>query len=511
MQFIVFAAFAMVLSVPPDGPPWKTVPGDAVALGSAIGQSLIAAAVAWWYARSVHRRLDRDPARLSMAQHTLASANQTLRIVLLAGFSAGLFLTDWTRFLRRWPAMDRVPGLDEMLMLAPFLVATLIGWVVLYRADKAIRDSSFEARLWAAQPARPTWSLGHYLLFMFRHNVLIILVPMLPILLANDLVGESHFGPRLRRLTNVPWADQAALGLVAGAVFLVAPLMLRFVWHTRPLPVGELRGRLETLCRRIGLAYRDILIWESDGMMVNAAVMGLVRPVRYILLSDGLLESMDDRSIEAVFGHEAGHVRHHHITFYLLFAVLSMLIVGGVSEVALRQWPELFRRSGAAHDYLQVGAMILIVLVWGVGFGLVSKRFEWQADLFGARSITPEPSACDRPCVLHHTFDAPGQTATASRLAGEPLCATAAAVFGDALQRIAELNGIPVEARSWRHSSIGNRIRLLRRYAREPQALVGLGRQVITVKLILALGTTVGVVIAAWLYWPAKLLAKLGW
>ena len=79
----------------------------------------------------------------------------------------------------------------------------------------------------------------------------------------------------------------------------------------------------------MGLNYRRILIWESDGMVVNAAVMGLFRPVRYILLSDGLLEMMDDAKIEAVFGHEAGHVKCRHIEFYLLFAVLSMLIVGG--------------------------------------------------------------------------------------------------------------------------------------------------------------------------------------
>src|SRR5690606_775026 len=98
---------------------------------------------------------------------------------------------------------------------------------------------------------------------------------------------------------------------------------------------GELRERLEDLCRRIGLTYRRILIWESDGMVVNAAVMGLLRPVRYMLLSDGLLEMMDDRKIEAVFGHEAGHVKNRHIQYYLLVAVLSMLLVGGVAELLM--------------------------------------------------------------------------------------------------------------------------------------------------------------------------------
>ena len=39
--------------------------------------------------------------------------------------------------------------------------------------------------------------------------------------------------------------------------------------------------------------------------------------VRYILLSDLLLERMDDEQIEAVFAHEVGHVVHRHMAWYV--------------------------------------------------------------------------------------------------------------------------------------------------------------------------------------------------
>jgi Zn-dependent protease with chaperone function len=359
-----------------------------------------------------------------------------------------------------------------------------------------------EERLLASVPARPPWSLRAFVKFMLRQNVLIIVVPMLPILVANDFV--QLYAGRIRHAAwGLMWADQVVLVAIAGLIFLVAPVMLRYIWHTRVLPDGELRRRLEGLCRRVGLKYNRILIWESDGMAVNAAVMGLFRRVRYVLLSDGLLETMDDARIEAVFGHEAGHVKCRHIQFYLVFAVLSMLIVGGVMELLLlatRTWPEPFKQLGDVEAYLTALATLLILLIWWVGFGAVSRQFELQADLFGARSVTPSPESCDRPCITHGSAAIAGDTEPVA--GGNTICASAAGLFADALQRIALLNGIAIDAKSWRHSSIANRMEQLRDYARCPGSAARLERRVMAIKGFLAAGTTIGLIIAILLYSP---------
>jgi STE24 endopeptidase len=354
-----------------------------------------------------------------------------------------------------------------------------------------------ELQLWVSGPAHPAWRLRAYLSFMFRHHVLIILLPMIPIVMANDLTRRH--AAEIRNMFGVVWADQAVLVGIAGVVFAVAPVMLRFVWHTQPLPAGPLRRRLEALCQRIGLAYRRILIWKSEGMVVNAAVMGLFRPVRYILLSDGLLEMMDDDHIEAVFGHEAGHIRRHHIFYYLMFAVLSMLIVGAITELALWSWPDLFARSSVAQDYFQVAAMALIVLVWVFGFGFISRRFEWQADVFGAFQVTPSAEGCRHPCLLHGTASLAGKDPKSRKTV---LCASAAERFATALERIAALNGIPAEARSWRHSSIAHRVQRLRSYAVDPRKLQALQCSVVIIKAILWVGVVAGSAGGLWLYWP---------
>ena len=78
----------------------------------------------------------------------------------------------------------------------------------------------------------------------------------------------------------------------------------------------------------------EILLWQTNNNMGNAAVMGVVPQVRYILLSDLLLQTMTDRQIEAVFAHEAGHVVHRHIAWYGVFVVITMIVMMMLGELA---------------------------------------------------------------------------------------------------------------------------------------------------------------------------------
>lgn len=500
MQIIVFVAFAIALSVPQNGPPWQTMGEPTAIWGTVAAQTLLPALVAWLYVRLVLRRLEVNPAWLPDAQERLSQGGTAIRGVLVAELCFLLYGTQWGPMVRGWPGVGSIYGLDELILLAPFFLGIILSWFVLYPADKAVREVALERRLLAAIPGRPVWNRRRYLLFMLRQNVLIIFVPMLPILVANDFVAEH--ADRIRRLTHLAWGDQALLVAIAGVVFLFAPVALRYIWHTRPLPRGGLRERLDAISARTGFRSREILIWESDGMVVNAAVMGIVRPLRYVLLSDGLIEMMEDRKIEAVFGHEVGHVKHHHMVFYLLFTIASMLVVGGVIELTVYLWPQLLHNRSRLQDYFQVAAMALIVLVWLFGFGAVSRRFEWQSDLFGARGVTPPAEECDQPCLVHGTAVRHGPDPDPPELTALAVCATGAEVFAMTLESIASLNGIPVEARSWRHSSIGNRVRRLRSYSTDPTQVRRLNRSVIAIKIILFFGTLIGLAIGVYLYWP---------
>ncbi len=507
MQFVVLVAFAMVF-MPAATPPWPVLEKPVAVFLVVIGQVVVIAAWAAAAGRAVVRQLDRDPTRPGLAQRRHSRDSATLSSLLLAGLVAGLWGTTWPMIVRRQWGLDGMYGVDDLVILTPFFAAMIVAWIAMFPADRAIRQVTMEANLWEGLPVRPPWGLGAYLLFLLRHQLLIVALPMLVICVANDCV-QQH-ARYLRKVTRLYWADQAVLVGVAGLILFFAPILLRVIWSTSVLPDGPLRRRLVGLSERLGLRFREILIWHSEGMVVNAAVMGVLPPVRYVLLSDGLLETMEDEKIEAVFGHEAGHVRHLHIPFYILFALASMLAVGGVCEL-------LFRVLRFDASYATALAVVLITAIWGIFFGWISRRFERQADLFGARTVAPGEDGCILPCRVHH------RTASAGVLAGatdgssparpaeesgqrgaalrEAICATGAKTFGEALRQIARLNGIPAEARSWRHSSIASRIRFLQRLADNPDEIRRFGRTIVAIKVVLAVGSAVGTAAAVWLYW----------
>jgi STE24 endopeptidase len=494
MQLMILSAFALVLWLNPRYQPYLSMSTGRPTLMLALIHPIIAWVAAHLVSRWSLRRLAADPTHPERGQRLLGRGGVVTSTLVIGGFLGLVFVTDWVPLVRTNWILDRIYGLDELCILAPFLAALVVVWLGLYPADRAIRKLTMEARLWEALPTHPVWSRGQYLVFHLRHHLLIVMAPMGLVLVAFD--ATRAYGDWLRDKTGIFWAADGALGIVAGIIFFFLPVMLARVWSTEQLGDGTLRRRLQELCRRMGLRYRRILIWNTGGQVVNAAVTGLLAPVRYIMLSDGLLETVEHEKIEAVFGHEAGHVKHHHIFFFLLFAILSMCLAGGLTLAAVYlDWV-------GARDTQTQQTIILVSLgmFWGFGFGWVSRRFEQQADLFAVRCVTPDISECPPGCRVHGADHA--RSGARDGVASSAVCATAVSLFADALSQIADLNGIPAEARSWRHSSIASRIAQLRRFAEDPSTAASFDRKLRIIKVALLVATTVACSIAAKIYWP---------
>ncbi len=256
-------------------------------------------------------------------------------------------------------------------------------------------------------------------------------------------------------------------GMVASAcaVFVVAPALIVRIWRTGTMPRGQLRARLEAICRRMKLRYRDILIWRTGGMISNAGVMGLIPQVRYILMSDALLTQMTPHEVEAIFAHEAGHIVSHHIFYSAIFAVTTMILATCAADL-LKSW------LGMGDLEFNLAALAILMAFWAGGFGWLSRRFERQSDVIGAWAMGRAFSQGGEPAM-----DPAGESAmTAVALPAEAAPAPAAgdttpadgritpegaAVFARALQRVAELNGLPPNKRNWRHGSIAWRVQYI--------------------------------------------------
>jgi len=353
------------------------------------------------------------------------------RVWLLAGL-AGVMLFGYGRWLHETLGGLPIPLLDEAAAAAPLLAGVLLVWLLDYRFHLAMRQD-FAARRAQADPfgepsaAIRAWSHREYLAYNLRHQVLFVLAPVGLILLARDCLLLFVY-PRLEeQVAGLVLAT--GMLLAAGGVFLAAPLLIVRIWKTRRLAGGELREALEEMSRRLGLAYRDILVWESGGIVVNAGVVGLIAPVRYVLLSDGLIEHLDRRDVRVIFAHEAGHIIHHHILYAAMFAVGSIALIATGMD-AVRLWLQL------SEGWAEALTLAVLLPTWGMTFGWLSRCFERQSDVTAAWASGRTGDGEDPDRITHE----------------------GAAMFARALQRVGELNGIPSGQRNWRHGSIARRV-----------------------------------------------------
>lgn len=341
---------------------------------------------------------------------------------------------------------------DEVAVMLPTLGLLALSYAVYYPIDRRLREATLFQRADQGLPLYPVWTRRQYVVTQMRNQFAMVLGPLLVImawtetlvkLFAMGVIGET--------------AQVWLMPVGAAVAFLLAPLLMRKMWDTVPLPAGPIREKLLAMCTRHGVAVNDLLLWRTYGGMINAAVMGLFGRVRFILLSDGLLDQVSEREVEAVMAHELAHVRLKHLWWLLISAaagVAGLSVAGEALAATGIVWP----------TWAQASLYAFGLVLWIVGFGWVSRRIERQADTFGARHMT----------AVH--AERVGSTLGERTYATGHDPAQAAHRFDDygvesmvgALQRVADLNHIATERRSWRHGSIAWRQAYLRSLVGQP-------------------------------------------
>jgi Zn-dependent protease with chaperone function len=227
--------------------------------------------------------------------------------------------------------------------------------------------------------------------------------------------------------------------------------------------------------------------------MANAMVIGILPWIRYVVFTDRLLEDFTSDEIEAVFGHEVGHIRHHHMLYYFSFLTASVLVLGWlITDVAVSYLgPIPFLLDNHSSDCVSAISLVAVLLAYiFVVFGFLSRRCERQADVFGCRAVS---CACT-DCGGHES-----EVAFAPH--GQGLCATGINTFIRALEKVASVNGIsrdrPGFLQSWQHASIGRRIEFLQQMLLDPGVERRFQRRVFLFKalLLLVLGGAVAFIL----------------
>jgi Zn-dependent protease with chaperone function len=315
-------------------------------------------------------------------------------------------------------------------------------------------------------PLRPAQGRFRYALLQMRLHVLFLLIPLLLIVTWSETV-ELWFDGAGVDPTEALLSEAATL-MGAVTVFAVAPVIARLVLELRTMPSGQVRDDLLEICRGHKVNVRDVLLWETDGAMINGAVMGILGRLRYVMLTDALLESMRREQVHAVMAHEIGHVRRHHIPWLIAALMTAILLPSFVADWIMR----IAVASGWLHGppawWMDAGGMFAILGVAFVTFGWISRRFERQADAFAVQHLSGL------------------REARGEQDQGSEITPVAAVAMTSALEVVSTLNGVDPERRSWRHGSIRWRQENLASLVGRPLRRLPIDRTVRSIKVAVA-------------------------
>jgi Zn-dependent protease with chaperone function len=269
-------------------------------------------------------------------------------------YAAATCACGWLQSVEQWTGRSisllAWPDWTVVALVVPFLVYEI---------------AAIDARARATVPRaeRGRWRTFQARLFLSG------LAPLFVYVLIASLVGLSD-GLRIRIEEVRLWNAVFAL-LMLSVLGLMLPFLLKNTWEMAPVPDGPQKDLLMSVAHMARFANPRLFVWKTGNTMANAAIVGVTKRSRVVLFSDSLLAQMAPSELAAVFAHEMGHAIRRHVPIFILF-VLSFVMLGDLLA------EHLF------HDQpFWAGATLVLVMgVWFLSFGWLSRRFELEADLF---------------------------------------------------------------------------------------------------------------------------------
>ena len=373
------------------------------------------------YCRRTFKRLQKAAdrgVRLAVLTRAHYRAQALLSVVAIGFLAVYLYAFNLGILLRVIPGFDKFMTISGIAGLVVYLVHMAVIWYWSYPSHQAIFGVSV---------SRTQFIKGH---LSFTS---VILIPWFLISTVIDLL-------QFVRVPSFMASDFAQILLVALALIgfvLFGPWLIVRMWGCKPLPQDSVKDELERFCNDHEFRTGGLLLWSVFGTeMLTAGVVGILPGLRYILITSGLLRTLEISELKAVVAHEMGHVRKKHMLLFVLLFVLFILFAYDFSDsltlLALSN-RTIFSWYVTPGDFAAslvsllsvLPVVMLMVLYFRFIFGYFLRNSERQADLY------------------------------AMELMGDPQ------LLISSLEKIAFRSGRIEDLPSWHHYSIRQRVQFL--------------------------------------------------
>lgn len=320
---------------------------------------------------------------------------------------------------------------SALVVLLPHLASLVLVWVV----PLAVSVETSRGQTGSSLASLWTTILSH-LRVRFQWQLLPILLPLLTVLTLRDVLEQSQTWQSLTWTLQIRILASASMMVV----LLGFPIVIKWWLPSQPFSDSPFQHQLDSTARRLKLGLREVAEWQTQQRIANALVLGWLPGTRRILISDVLNWALTKPQLYAVFLHEAGHLKHHHLWWRLSVIILAgqILLLGSIAT------EREFKIVGPAVPpdmFLAIFGLVGLLLLTGLLMGLVSRALEFEADGFALQQLKATDEQ-DSMC---------GES-SANRL--EDLVT--------AIRSTAELTGVSLSRSTWLHPSVADRIRRLR-------------------------------------------------
>ncbi len=237
-----------------------------------------------------------------------------------------------------------------------------------------------------------TWSTY----FFDQTKIILLGVVLGGPLLALILWFFTHFGSLAWLYC---WGAAVLFVLVVQVVapILIMPLFNRFT----PLPEGSLREAITAYAQAQRFALQGIFTMDGSrrSNRANAFFTGLGR-FRRIVFFDTLLQQLEENELLAVLAHEMGHYKLRHVPGMLLLSCLQMGLMFFILSLFLGN-AQLCAAFGMEHVSVYASLVFFgflfspLSLFLGLGMQMISRRNEYQADHYAAKTLPDGEGAVD--------------------------------------------------------------------------------------------------------------------
>jgi len=143
------------------------------------------------------------------------------------------------------------------------------------------------------------------------------------------------------------------------AQWLFAPYLIGAIYKVRELPENEnsqLHQMVADLSRKSGISKPKLMLAQIP--LPNAFAYGSPLAGSRVAVTQGLLKSLDDGEVEAVLGHELGHLKHRDVQVMMVVSFLPALFYYiGYSLMLSGMFGGGQRKSGGSNALIGLGFM----------------------------------------------------------------------------------------------------------------------------------------------------------